>query len=1473
MESPNQRGQRKENIPPSPLNGYLRPEQRNIQKNVTGNLYLSFGSRVGVSHPHNGSAKPGSNHRRASAKGMPWTTSVGSRTDEPRPVQTNLSCPYWPATTVDSASHKQSNLESKFQRFGFENRAEASNLHPLLPGCISRLDQLGLRRSSTKTLPQQNHEGPPAAHNAISKVRMDTEDHQVAKQPLSHFSNQRSNRNLESHRDALSSSRLLERPSQGSLLHSSCPSSSSSDGSIDFSTQDHLKTSELVEDRPPSATLQAILRSSQRSADLHCSIRRFQEEIEMGALGSFPWDSKYSSLPRQSCSSPPLSITERLTADQNYARQAGERWGASFSRDWGSLGSVAGAFGEDEPFPLTSRYKTAGLHAPAMETLDHAWPTGFSSPTSHSVLGKEVSFSSFQPCLVEQQVLEETVSCSWSKTDHQQQKRGPEEPSSDVSHCCELGQKDLPLGLLSTGGLEVSSDTSHVNFPRNMGVSIYDTQRDWTSWSPGGPEVVPVHQFGNGSKDLDSHEPGESGGTPSVVNSVDEGSSFLPQWKLNVFGANAKKDLEEHSQTSDGTQVVDAKTLAVGSSRGPSDSFGGSGWPNMGSGQREESFVEKAKERMELPSGNWRDFAIDATRRKDLERDNRSTEKKRNRPLPLRRDPLLAKSFVAWRDHVFERKATARALYERQLKRKGLAALQWAVQLRNAQVGIAQRNHTLAVLTASFRRWQDVTAKQQEARTSRHMEPERCGQGLLRSALGRPLLVTRHPILSQLSSEHQEEATRYSRAEGSLWMQLRHVQGTDELCRKADALRDVRRLAAAFRLWRLQKERMEREDAYAQEVRVILEKKKLANVFQTWRSRYRASKQTWPLAARIRRGLIRQCFDAWRRFARREAFSRLGLEGLRIQSLRRCFQHWARMVEVKERARRALLGLLASKQRKSYASRLGFGRDACMAQPCLDVTRWSQRNGGDSLDDLLHAVTLQGAFQTWRKRWHESQLATVFSRASAQRQMRKVLGWWWWRTLSPNPLGVQPSRYAEDPLLASPNSEESSLSSGFHSGGPALSTPSGSLQKESSLENSSSRTSVSSWAAAEDVGLLPCHDSSLPEDLINVALELPPRTPPALYSYHVGENHFQGKRFPNPGGNDESKPILARSVQKGAQPDDHAAEVQHRRRVLARYFGLWSASTHRNQKASQHQRHVLLSRAFHHWVTAASHSSAQREALARFEGARQQRLLEAYFGKWKTEFVRASQQRWSEESPPGRPEMGYRVLRRWRKATRGYRALRLSSVNQAGNYWTRAAAFRQCRRQRSSLIGPQKFTKLFPICPGRHRKKDVRIQPSLTFSSFHVSLVTYRSQSRTLWVKVPPEGLDVKGQRSGCTWIQESDTEADSAAEERQWLGRKYLSVWRHNVLLRRFQDARDSRRLVKSWMLWKDACRTNLLGKALARQRLAEWSWKTWRWRFLQSWIAEHFLANDNRRLLQKAFGRWKQLAAATRMENKISF
>ncbi|XP_034263637.1 uncharacterized protein LOC117659700 isoform X1 [Pantherophis guttatus] len=98
----------------------------------------------------------------------------------------------------------------------------------------------------------------------------------------------------------------------------------------------------------------------------------------------------------------------------------------------------------------------------------------------------------------------------------------------------------------------------------------------------------------------------------------------------------------------------------------------------------------------------------------------------------------------------------------------------------------------------------------------------------------------------------------------------------------------------------------------------------------------------------------------------------------------------------------------------------------------------------------------------------------------------------------------------------------------------------------------------------------------------------------------------------------------------------------------------------------------------------------------------------------------------------------------------------------------------------------------------------------------------------------------------------------------------KYGRLWKRIVQLHRFQGVWEAHQLAKAWLLWRDACRTELVVQTLRWRREARWSWKIWRRRWLQLQVAQRFHKAEEEQLLKTAFGKWRRLAAISRVQNR---
>ncbi|XP_077168760.1 uncharacterized protein C1orf167 homolog isoform X2 [Paroedura picta] len=1416
MEMPNKagRGTRKENIPPL-LSGNATPEHGRVQKNVNINLFLGSFREAAV---------PASGCSRAAAHGKSPVASLRGADPQRRVlVQTNLSGPYLPGGVSGGSSRQQSNLENKLG--GCRSDTVACVGYPscrrtadLGPSC-SRWERVDWKSSPQSDFSERGQRGSqkprfglcdvPCSYTDSSRAGIGIQDpHLLNRSRGCFWLSGGSCQTLGTAGGPACPLPSQESPPAGSFLHDwrrhpESPSRRcSSPPPGPALSLEHLRASPSLKGHAaPRATLQTLLSSSQVSAALHSSLRRLQEEgASMGALGSFPWEAKPLPPPHPFTSGRPVAAEWRAR-EESCAKHASTKWQKPLARDWG-LASSTGAW--EEPHPLGYyRCRNTELYVHSVEASDQDWP-------SSSCGGG----GSCKPSL------------------------GAEGLCSRFFQPPESGRGDAPLCCPSFGGLEVSLEALRDSPLVTAGVTMDGTQRELYGM---------VGQLGHFSKNELLHRfreelAGAEGVLPALL-TMDEAALWPP----------AGHSLEEEAAQRLGGPPLVATDGPRPTGFGTKHASFKDCWADARPGRGGEPPPEKHAESSRfLPCEKSR-YGTGAVQKGTLGRNDRAMGRERSRAPPVS-TLLLAQCFAAWRNHVFAKRAAARALYERQLLRKGVGALKWALELRQVQEGLALRRHSQWVLAASFRRWQEATARRQQERASRaEMEVYRFGS-LAAPGVG---TIALHP----LPAECLEAATHYGRAEGNLWLQIRRDRGVDKPDRRAQAVRDMRRLAA-FRIWCLQKERLEEEESRAREACVFLQKRRLRNAFQTWQSHHRAAAQILPLRAQIHRRLLSRCFNTWRGFAEREARGRQSRDRRQTGALRLCFRHWAQMVEVQERTRKKLLELLALR-RKTAPARFGFALDKPTTQLHPDVVRRPQRDGADSLDSLCFALALQGAFYTWRARWQQQQRLNAFRQAADETLLRKTLGRWCWKAFRSPPLGRCSGDPAEESPLASLDSDEFSTSSGFHSNAPALPASGDQLEREGNLMGSIS-ASVSSLVTITDPGplLQPLSPSPTPslgwEDLGRSAVDCRVQASSPL-SREDGfvSDAFQAVEFLHPEDDVPSMPASP-SGDVASSGGEEEEMVENQQQLLARCFKLWSSRTWQNWKGQGLRKTSLLSWAFRSW-SAAARSSERHKARVGLETSRRRRLLASCFERWKAGASRAPEQR-GEEGLRKRPAGG-KARWRWRKAVRGGQALRPGPgtvVQQSSSYWTKAAAFCLGLRERNSLPRAPKLMKVPLSWPSKHRKNRAE---GLKGSAFHAQRAACSSQSR----RAGPSGQEPPDSPGGAEQKAKHAESRRSGAEvaSTRWLWGKYLRLWRHNVLMRRFREACRMRQLESAWLLWKEACWAEWMMQALVRQRLAQGGWKVWRRRYLQTQVAEHFLVAQDRGLLKRAFGRWRHLAA----------
>ncbi|XP_067423537.1 uncharacterized protein C1orf167 homolog [Emydura macquarii macquarii] len=1271
-------------------------QHRNVQKNVNVNLYLGTGSRAEVTH-HRASAAAFSVTRGWEAeqdRTAPAVKSKDPKKRDPSLIQTNLSFRAATSQLSNSCSQQQNNLYCRLQQRSSEKVASGK---PPLPSsaqpnvvlqqrhsCFSEAGLEGNGENVSADLAERSFQYKGKPKEAFSPSdrpsvhctchhhpkRQNQSNEQQAKrqhhEPLAAYDADHGHPLLAS-TDSLSPTVVPVISSAGLVPHPrsmGCPSPGSSRGSVNSCcpepalTLDELGPSSLTESRPSSAALQSLLLSSQTSASLHCSIQRLKQEAAlMGIWNSLPLESRSSPVACRLCFAPEvstpavLSVREQLAREQSRAKQARMKWGVPFARDWG-LGSVTSDLGDAGPTCLCHRCRNIELYVQRTKVSGGIWPETLCAGTSSVYL---VDTEAGRPCDCSpylryksqaQQTPQRDGTWGHIRTCFPDKPLGAEESFVRASPCSVHWRTSLPSSP-DPDDLQVSLETQEGGAPMNVSVAVYGTpgQVHVRVQSPSGDAGIgQAQRLSTGSIDVGASEPrgedhGESPGACDIISPAARRIAMVnkrqsvPSPSDNPFRVTVRQAPSEYSLVAtevDGTNA----TKEGGNEECSQKAFCKDQGLSIDRDQSEKLPAERSSR--ELQPCEESSQAQDVIPARGPESNFSHLEMERSSQLLCNRQQL-ARCFQAWSSHALRKRTAAWELYRQQLLRKGLGALQWAVQLRKAQLEIAQRRHSLAVLAVGFHRWKQAVAKRNESQTSKQVPTTLAKElpvGLV--GLGRGPAVTA-PARCHLPAGFPQEAAQHSRVEADLWMQLHLRQRADELCQRVQVIRDLRRLAAAFRLWRLQKELLDKEEARVQEACALLEKKKLQNIFRAWRSRSLETERILPLMTRIRRELATRCFSAWRQFVEQKASCRRSLEHHKAGSLRNCFQQWVRMLQLREVDKLTTVNLFTRRQRRSYDLSVtckaadGPVMKEDEAQPYSTVMRWFLGKGGGSLDDLCQRLKLQRIFLLWKARLSQQQRAKSFSRASEQRRLRDVLKQWHQKTLQLNPLNRNPGAPPEEPI-ALVDSEESSLSSGFHSSTLASH---GSLEKESSLYDSS-RNSLSSVLTAEDTTHLSRYACSLlqhrsPEVPAELVGELSLQASSSPQSPRVGGNQFMGGQLqasalwrPDSGplasyASWEEMRFQSDALQGYSSGDElespcRALWYQAEQQLLRRAFLVWSAQTQQHLKIQQHRRHVLLSRAFlgwHKWVV----EDKNRKAVAS-----QQHSLhccQAAFDLWK----------------------------------------------------------------------------------------------------------------------------------------------------------------------------------------------------------------------------------------------------------------
>ncbi|XP_062459836.1 uncharacterized protein C1orf167 homolog [Pezoporus occidentalis] len=978
-----------------------------------------------------------------------------------------------------------------------------------------------------------------------------------------------------------------------------CPASRSSSESVNACSSSALTLGEL--ELSSVESLQTLLQSSQISASLYCAVQRLKRESAlMGIWGSLPLEPRSSPVSGSLCFAPDDSAPSILSAGEragvkSSATQARLKWGAPFAKDW-SLNAVTRDFSHAVPVSVLHRY----------ECIDsNTWRTNISGDIQPETLtcgvgsgglvgtAAQSSCNCSRPFRRQSQAKPalETGSLYVHAKSHSPEKvlKG-EETSNGASPCAVPWRRDLPASIYPKG-LQVSLETDLGEAQMNVDVAVYGTPREvHVRVTPG--EFRPVQQLSTKSVEVTNSKPHVKSSKESGE-VCDSGSQAA---RMAVVGSSqSSPSITQVEEGFGGYSDVDCRNVSRERRRNKySQQRSWRNWEaDSNLNQSEERSVERsAQEPRCCDEGSQTQEAVS---REVSENSFWSLKVNEQSFQHLRDRQMLARCFQAWRRQVLWKSAAARQLYRQQLLQKGLGALQRAVRQRRMQLEEAQQRHASALLAVSFYRWKEAVAKESKKQAPQPELYSTHSSSVGGFEVGRLATMTTSAE-HQLTEGYSKTAEQACRVEGKLWTQLHRRQRGDEFRLGAQAIRDMRRLAVALRLWRLQKELLSKEEARLLEARALLEKKQLRNVFWVWRSRCLEKEQISALTTRIQRNLVARCFYAWKETVEQKALHRCNLAHLRAVSLRKYFQQWVQRLQVREGDKQAMANFLLLRWRQHYGPVISSVADKTVTK--RDEERWFPEKTGYSLDDFCQKVKLQRVYLLWKARLCEHHRANSFSQALEQCRLQKALKLWHQKchilkTIEQSPKHSHMTLYEEP--LAVLCSEDLSTSSGFDSSASATLASQSSLEKEYSYSDSSQQ-GFSSVLTVEDVTHIPYYSSFLqPHQCAELPAELggelclqaafPPWSTGSGNWFAGGQ--FQSLALQSPDNNVQLQNSPTWEEDCSSDKEVKSCCHQAERWFLQRYFIVWSARTQQLVKAQQHCRLTQVSRAFlswHHWT-------------------------------------------------------------------------------------------------------------------------------------------------------------------------------------------------------------------------------------------------------------------------------------------------
>ncbi|GAB5574557.1 uncharacterized protein C1orf167 homolog isoform X4 [Prionailurus iriomotensis] len=840
-----------------------------------------------------------------------------------------------------------------------------------------------------------------------------------------------------------------------------------------------------------------------------------------------------------------------------------------------------------------------------------------------------------------------------------------------------------------------------------------------------------------------------------------------------------------------------------------------------------------------------------------------------------------ARCFRAWWHRVRKRRAVAAAvaLGRRRLLRRGLRALRWALRLREAQLEVAWKRHTQALLAQSFRKvrglqvgpWGgDESGETRLCSRSKGSPASRLGRDphrLGRAKARAPQEGSQGQTLPG-EAENEDDTSRCGqrsllnpgsqREEAGAWQR---PDGGDGEVQMLQALQQLAGLPLMEGMGQAGEEGPGRGlPGHAEDSE---EGETPPGLALSCCRRTQDGLSGHPAAESLARQITlateqRWCFGAWQQFVQRGARYRDRLAHRRARTLRICLQQWVRIKQLQASDGAKVTQLSLCRQKAGNVALCSSAPGVATAQ---GLGTMAQVQGGSSLREACRRLALRRALLLWRTRLSQRRKADSFLQGMRQQMIRRILKGWCLRAWGPGTPSDSARTTLAPELLDSIPVGEDLL---------GCSTPRSSLEKGPHPPGDApAELCVGSWAAAEEAvpSALAGAGTAVPE-----GSEVAPVCSSEARRQLLHEKYQQWMQVQLQG--------LRRSVfrdwrraaahrRRTAAPPEQPLLQSHfqapcgvvrdtgvfpatrafrdgLRRALGTTFSMWREAgaakawaqeqhvarvpvTHWRSRARGGPTDQQLRRVLEAWAQAAARGRVQGAAITQFRQAASRRLLWTCWAQWRAVLLSGQLEPQEAEAQEACP-----VDRRQRPrvASRG----RLLALMDTPAPWKQT---HRCRTRPSPTRNH-----------GRGGPKEQREmswaqsdgEPPLC-RAFQVQL---QWPGRTGQAQGPPPGKP-----GGDCSSEASVLKGQGVAAERQ-LGR-YLQRWHLEALLRRLQGSQQARCLAATWQHWVDAQGEEQLARTLLRQWHLKRAWRVWRRRVLRLRAARRLQQQEGGRVLSQ--------------------